>query len=592
MTAEAQRLTIEIDRPNPAAGGTMRQLNTGALPRFVPARLHARSHAAITALVAGATLLGAVMLPSPAGAANQFTLDKHADSIGPVVVDQSGNGYVAWLHTGSPDAVMFCKLAPGGHTCPHQVTLPAVRLIDPTSGTDTPFPVLGPGNYVYVVAPSYDTNQMVIWQSSNGGTTFSTPWVSTPNGEQTSGCLVETDLNDVLGINAYGGEYARSQGTASLPGKSPSALEFQMSSSNPYINWTFAYWGEGCVVPLSTTSSPGAIPWQYFPFGGGELGSQDSTLGWASGTSSGCAESAAGDEVTAYMQASSPPNIRYYRYSAPTGPCKITEENLSPSASHLWHGPTTLTAGAYPRLAGGKSGLFLLSGDGVTASNGAPSAVDIRAFDLSTHSFGSPLRLSGVSDPSILNPDSGGLGENNETGELAAVWPDVGGSTGLMSLFISTDGGAHFSAAQQIAALGYGYSGGDDARVAVAADGTGFVTFEDAGGLHVADLTTLGTAYKRLVVHHKRTIELPVTCEAPKGVCKASARVRLKGHTIASGHLTVASGRTENLRLTLNSSGRSSFASAGGHLKATLTLTVTHPPGSPERVVQPTVLVS
>jgi hypothetical protein len=33
-----------------------------------------------------------------AAAADQFTLDRAADAIGPIVIDQSGNRYVAWLH--------------------------------------------------------------------------------------------------------------------------------------------------------------------------------------------------------------------------------------------------------------------------------------------------------------------------------------------------------------------------------------------------------------------------------------------------------------------------------------------------------------
>ncbi|MDE3069818.1 MAG: hypothetical protein KGJ43_03725 [Acidobacteriota bacterium] len=530
-------------------------------------------------------------MAASARAANLFTLDPHADSIGPVVVDQSANGYVAWLHQGSPDSVRFCKLAPGARACAHELTLPAAPLLEPPSVTDTPFPVLGPAGYVYVVAPSYDTNQMVMWQSTDGGNTFGPAAVTTWNPEQTSACRVETDLNDVLAFNAYGAEYARSQGTATLPGGSPSGLDFEMSSSNPFVQWTFAFYSQGCAIPLTTTSSPGVLPWQYFAFGGGEVGQQFSTLGWAGGGSSGCALSAAGDQVTAYMQATTPPSVRFYRYSAPSGPCATTGENLSPSASRNWHGPTTVTQGATPRLAGGRAGLFLLSGDEPSASTEAPTAVDIRPYDLASHSFGAPKRLSRVSRQSGLDPDAGGLGESAESGELAAVWPDVGGPTGLMSLFISTDGGARFSAAQQIASVGFGYSGGDDARVAVAADGTGFVTFRDAAGLHVADLNTLGQPYRRLTVRHRRALEVPVTCESPKLACRASAIVKVRGVTIASGHMSVPSGMTETLRLVLRASGRHLLAGHHGPLHATLELTITHPGASSERLTVHTELV-
>ena len=54
------------------------------------------------------------VLAGTAVAGDQFTLDREADSMGPVVVDQGGNGYVAWLHSvGAGDTDMFCKL-PGG----------------------------------------------------------------------------------------------------------------------------------------------------------------------------------------------------------------------------------------------------------------------------------------------------------------------------------------------------------------------------------------------------------------------------------------------------------------------------------------------
>jgi len=74
-------------------------------------------------------LLGALVLAGvlagPAGAANLFTLDPAADSMGPVAVDAAGNGYVAWLHKSSTDTVMFCKLAADARSCPDPITLPA-----------------------------------------------------------------------------------------------------------------------------------------------------------------------------------------------------------------------------------------------------------------------------------------------------------------------------------------------------------------------------------------------------------------------------------------------------------------------------------
>jgi hypothetical protein len=57
---------------------------------------------------------------------------------------------------------------------------------------------------------------------------------------------------------------------------------------------------------------------------------------------------------------------------------------------------------------------------------------------------------------------------------------------------------------------------------------------------------------QRLKIHHPSKIELPVTCEAPKGSCTAIATVRAKGFEIADGRRKAPSGRTKTLVLVLN----------------------------------------
>jgi len=543
------------------------------------------------------SLLGAVALAGslagPAAAANLFTLDPAADSMGPVVVDAGGNGYVAWLHKSTPDTVMFCKFAPSARSCPHPITLP-VTLSLGSAVTSTPFPVLGPGSIVYVVAPSYDTDEMVMWESTNGGASFGAPWVAgAPIASgRTYVCQVETNLDDVLPFNAYGGQYDPSQGSTTLGGKA-SNIEFEMSSANPFVNWTFAFYGQGCVVPQETMLTPGRIPDQSFSFGEDAFGSQEASLGWVSGGPGPCPLSALGDEVEAFEgDHVSPPTVRFFRYSAPNGPCSVSEKNLGPSGRANWATGGVVAQGAFPRLAGGADGLFMLSGDAVKEGSSQPTGVDIRHYDLASHSFGAPQRLAVVADEDFATGGpAGGLGENYTTGEVAAVWPNVAGDTGQMSLYLSTDGGTRFSSAQDIAHVQPGYAILDNARVAVAASGGGFVTFEDSGGLHVADLTTQAVAYERLTVHHPSTLELAVTCESPKATCKASGTVKVKGTTIATGHLSVPSGESSTLDLRLNATGRSLLTAAHGHLKATLHLTITDPGTSPEQLTVHTVIV-
>jgi hypothetical protein len=561
----------------------------GASQRQTPPR---RGRALLGALLGTLVLAGS--FAGPAAAANLFTLDPGADSMGPVAVDAGGNGYAAWLHKSSPgDTVMFCKFASSARSCAHPIVL-GVTLSLASAVTSTPFPVLGPGSIVYVVAPSYDTDQMVMWESTNGGASFGAPWVAGAaiGSGLTYVCQVGTNLDDVLPFNAYGGQYDPSQGLTTL-GSGASNIEFEMSSSNPYVNWTFAFYGQGCVVPQEAMPTPGKIPDQYFPFGEGAFGSQEASLGWVSGGPGACPLSALGDEVEAFEgDHVSPPTVRFFHYSAPSGPCSVTGKNLGPSGAGNWTNSGVVTQGAFPRLAGGADGLFMLSGDAVKEGSSQPTAVDVRHYDLASHSFGAPQRLAVVANEDFATGGpAGGLGENYTTGEVAAVWPNVAGDTGQMSLYISTDGGARFSSAQDIAQIQPGYAILDNARVALAANGGGFVTFEDSGGLHVADLTTLAAPYKRLTVHHPSTLELAVTCESPKAPCKASATVKVKGTTIATGHLSVPPGGTSTLLLHLNATGRALLAAAHGHLKAILHLTITDPGASPERLTVHTVIV-
>jgi hypothetical protein len=433
-------------------------------------------------LAFGVVAIVALAIASPAGAANLFTLDPSAESMGPIAVDASGNGYVAWLHKGPPDTVMFCKLAPDARSCPAPITLPG------GASPNTPFPVLGPGGDVYVVAPSYDTDEMIMWQSSNGGASFGAPSViaAPSGGEMEYVCQVETNLDDVLAFNAYGGQYDPSQGLATLGG-SASNIEFEMSSSNPDIDWTFAFYGQGCVYPFPEKPNQ-HVPEQHFSFG--SAGGEESSLGWVSGTAGECPLSYPGDEVEAFEDDDSKPaSVRFYHYSSPTGPCSVTEKNMGPSGAANWSGPSVITQGAFTRLAGGAAGLFLLSGDAVSPPATQPTAVDVRHYDLATHSFGAPQQLAIVKDLDYSDGGpAGGIGENFTTGEVAAVWPDVAGETHQLSLYISTDGGTHFSSAEDVARIGSGYADWDNARVALAPDGDGFVTWEDNDGLHVANL--------------------------------------------------------------------------------------------------------
>jgi hypothetical protein len=506
--------------------------------------------------------------PLPAQAGDQFTLDAKATTFGPVVVDAAGNGYVTWNHEGSPETPTFCKLAPGARSCAHPIAL-SVPGKPEYASPNTPFAILGPENTVWVVASRYVLDDTLIWTSTNGGQTFGAPYEIPyiPNCPEVGPCNLSfsyanrTNTDDMLPITH---SYAAYQGQVYKTEKGQFNVYWAESSNNPGLGFNIDNTGE------ITGGPEGATEFTFGNTGGGGVGG--SALGLTS----------VGDVVEAYWLVRTPPALAYYhyQYNATTNPHPI-----SPQIG--WSGPTTIGAGFAPRMADGAAGLFLLSEDVLKGTE--PTAVDVRKYNPASHAFEAPLTLA--KNPATLPYTStgGGLGENQETGELAALWPQFG-EPGLMRLYLSSDGGSHFSSAQDVATVSGAYAGPDNARVAVAKNGTGFVTFLDGEGLHVADLQALGTPYKHLVVHHNSTLQLPVTCEAPKGACKASATVKVKGSMIASGHRSVPAGVTSILRLSLNASGRALLAAAHGHLKATLRLTITLPGAPDERLVVSAVI--
>jgi hypothetical protein len=263
--------------------------------------------------------------------------------------------------------------------------------------------------------------------------------------------------------------------------------------------------------------------------------------------------------------------LAYYSYHA---------HNSHPISSQAaWGGPTVLGDGYLPRLADGAAGLFLLSED---SANGAPqpTIVDIRKYSTATHAFGARTQLA-------VNPggaadlfSGGGLGENYDSGELAAVWPQFSSNSPLMRLYLSTDGGAHFSPAQDVAAVGPGYAIADNARVAIADDGTGFVTFQDARGLQVADLYPLGAEYRTLRSSDGKTVRVSITCPAPRGHCKVTVRLsRAHAGKLAEARFAIAAGATRILKLRLGPLAIALLRSHHGRLAAVLTLLV-RPPGA------------
>ena len=292
------------------------------------------------------------------------TLDAHADTTGPIVIGSNGTGYVAWQHPssgGGPDTVLFCAIPTGG-TCKKSIVLPLPSGAA-TYGVTQAFPVLGgePG-VVYVVAPSYVTSNTVIWTSSNSGKSFSTGYV-VPAGSYAG----DTNVDDVLRV----------------PDK-PSVDYFVVASHN--VGLGFSLTSNKIVKCIRCSFSFGAS---------GVVGA---TLGLSGN-----------EAVEAYWTDADTPTVDYY-----------WSKHDDVAVAGDWKGPIEVSTGNNARLADGPKGLFLLSQDFV-GKESQPTRLDVRAFDPTTHKFGSPMTVVNQSS-STASPYSGGFGEDPVTGALYVAW--------------------------------------------------------------------------------------------------------------------------------------------------------------------------
>jgi hypothetical protein len=375
------------------------------------------------------------------------------------VTEANGTGYVAWDHpapsVSEPEVVLFCKIPRGG-TCTAPITLPL------PSGTNEeiiqPFPVLGshPG-VVYVVGPRYIKDEdTLIWTSTDGGATFSAAksiHSASPD---------KTGVSDVL----------LDPNTPASAG--PTEDYFGMAFNNPGLGFGFT----ANEITSGTTSFSFANP--------GEGGVASSTLGYVTGTiEDKFTKEQIHPEVEAYYNLSSPsPEVFFYRYYAKGGNADGEEKG--------WEGPFKVSNGYVPRLASGPKGLFMLSTDIASgeSADAQPSAVDVRKFNETTHTFGEPVQIAKIPTSAGTLFNSGDIYENPETGALYVAQPVINGAGEyVMRLWESSNGGESFTGERDIATIGFGYS--EIPRLAVAADGQGWLTFNDAGGLEVANLSAL-----------------------------------------------------------------------------------------------------
>lgn len=362
-------------------------------------------------------------------------LDRNADTSGPIVIASSGTGYVAWQHPasgGRPDTVLFCVIPSGGR-CKKPLVLPFPKGAA-TYGITQPFPVLGGASkVVYVVGPSYVTDNTVIWTSTNGGASFSKGYIVP--GDSYAG---DTSVYDVL----------------RLPDAKPKVDFFAIGSANPGLGFSFAAPTITECITCSFTFNAGGV------------------AGAVAGATLGLVGNGA---VEAFWTDANTPTVDYFwsKY-----------DDLAVAGA--WSGPIKVGDGDNARLASGPKGLFLLSQD-FAGHESDPTRLDVRKWNPETHKFGPPLEVANEST-STESPYIGGFGEDAVTGALYVAWEAYTSKGDVMNFWISTDGGSKWSAATAIAKLSRGDV--DEARVAVS-KGKGFLTFHDAAGLHLVDLAHL-----------------------------------------------------------------------------------------------------
>jgi hypothetical protein len=380
--------------------------------------------------VLGLTFALVAAMPGVASAANLFTLDTNpaAGAFAPVAVDSAGTGYFAWEHNGgsAPNLTMFCKVPRGG-TCANPIVLPTPPAgFGGATNVDAGFPVLGSGQTVYVVGPRFIAQDVVVWTSTDGGITFGPP------ARFPSGVSAGSNPTDVL--------------AAPLGG-------FYISSHNPGLTFTSVPPSAGPAPVTDLTPTPQALT---------NIG--DSTLGLA----------ATGNPVEAFdmLNGGQPQTINFRSYSGTS-----------------WNPASEVTQGTQPSLAGGPSGLLLVSEDLDAA--GHYTQINVRKYATGS-GFGAPVATL-QTDTSY---DNGGRIFQTPGGRVLVAWqgqPRAGGGVAIR-LYDSANGGA-FTRVGDVAE-----GAPSDAiyliRLAAANDGQGFVSFHEIGSglLRVADLTQIKSA--------------------------------------------------------------------------------------------------
>jgi len=411
------------------------------------------------AVLIAAAAVGSV--PGTASAQNVGALDPAAATPGHVVQDAAGTAYIAWTRksAGGTETPEFCKVPQGGRACASPTTLPVPA---PAESVDSPagaFPVLGAGSTVYVVAPRYARDDVLIYTSSDGGASFG------PAQIVTNSYSSKTNPTQVL---LSGGEF--------LIGGYNAGLGFSALTST----------GTGLGDFVLGEPGPGGVA--------------SSALGLDS----------AGNPVQAWYNLNSGQYALDFAHYNGAG-SKTTEAD--------WTGAQEVAKGYNPSLAGGASGLYMVSQDYNSPTETYPSAVDVRKYTGS--SFGPPVRLFDDKNPDLF---AGGAIAESPAGHIAVAWPQFAGGRGEMHLLISNNGGASFASQPNVAGVAGSYAINANASMSVGDDNQGWVTYIAEGILQLANLGSGATFSEQPTTTNHVGTDV-ITLSGPKGCVRPGQTV-------------------------------------------------------------------
>ncbi len=420
-------------------------------------------------------LLAVLLIPAPA--AHGATAAVLGTGYHPTVaVDATGVGHAVWSVPGpsvSTDTLRYCRLPRANPT-----SCQSPQTLTPPEGRGGDPHVLLSGTTVFVVLPRYVQGDVQVWTSTAGA-----PFTGPVTAGQAS---VGTDTDDaVLG---------------------PAATAF-VASSNPATYVQQVPLGGGPPATTSARFATDFTSYVYTPTIGTFGPATTPVLVATDNPSSGAAQ------------------IAFWRSNG-------GDVNTVPA----WAGPTVVGEGNHTRLAGGPSGLVLLSNS--RQGKGFNTQLQSRRFDESSLAFAPPVNVGppeSARDNDLAQAQAGG----SAAGRLFAVW--ARGDSNALRLSTSGNGGAAWSAATDIVREASLFH----LRVEAAPDGQGFVLWDQndrSGQVKAAPLIPIAGADSTL--KPSQVIKLPsskkcrsrrafrIRLVVPKGVIIATASVRVNGKRV------------------------------------------------------------